>query len=383
VNRYIAVLGISLSAFVLLGFLAYTFLEIYPRTRETRASREAMSNEYLALDRWLTQTGRPVRLENWGSPWKILEVPEKIVFIQASLFYWTESAWEALKPWVEGGGALVVSLDTSWDKEETGGIESFLDALGIEGGWDGNSSWYYNEGVRPDFDQAVIFNGDSLRETYSEGEFVTMDDQKGLIRLVRVFRGQGSVTVTGRAYFLRTYNIKRDINARLAWYLFSMAESGELENPGVFFIRGPERIRSLWGRLADRGNFTFIIVSALVLLVIGFWMVIPGFGVLIKDDERPGKPIRERFLAESRFLKKYGALDAYRALYLREIKARLLPKLGDLSAEELPLHAAALWGNSSPRELREVERALSPGAGIKYRNFTRTIEILKTILEHL
>jgi hypothetical protein len=117
-------------------------------------------------------------------------------------------------------------------------------------------------------------------------------------------------------------NLESEENARLAWRLTAAktGDKNEGEYPGVLFIRGRRAAKDLFGKLAERGNPLPLIVSVLALVSIGFWMVIPGFGVLRFEEERRTRPIRDRFRAEARFLKKYHALDSYLEVYLREIK---------------------------------------------------------------
>jgi hypothetical protein len=40
-------------------------------------------------------------------------------------------------------------------------------------------------------------------------------------------------------------------------------------------------------------------------------MVIPVFGIVFEDKQRLSRPLKDRFTAEVRFLKKYHALDYY------------------------------------------------------------------------
>jgi hypothetical protein len=49
-------------------------------------------------------------------------------------------------------------------------------------------------------------------------------------------------------------------------------------------------------------------------------MVIPVFGLVFYEKQKTSRPIRERFTAEIRFLKKYGALNHYLEVYERELK---------------------------------------------------------------
>jgi hypothetical protein len=70
----------------------------------------------------------------------------------------------------------------------------------------------------------------------------------------------------------------------------------------------------------DRGNIVPVIVSALLVIILGFWMVIPVFGLVFSEKQKTARPIRERFLAEIRFLRKYNALNHYLEVYERELK---------------------------------------------------------------
>ncbi|MDR1900000.1 MAG: hypothetical protein LBQ55_08340, partial [Treponema sp.] len=67
-GRYVTIFIVVVSALLLVGILAYTQLEIYPETEFVPYSRRARANEYLALERWLTGTGHPVRVVPQGNP---------------------------------------------------------------------------------------------------------------------------------------------------------------------------------------------------------------------------------------------------------------------------------------------------------------------------
>jgi hypothetical protein len=57
-------------------------------------------------------------------------------------------------------------------------------------------------------------------------------------------------------------------------------------------------------------------------------MVVPVFGLVFNEKQRNARPIKERFLAEVRFLKKYRALDYYVKIYRRELKRDLQETAG-------------------------------------------------------
>jgi hypothetical protein len=395
VDRPLALFALILGSLVILGIFAYTQLEIYPRFRELGPSRKALGNEYLALERWLTRTGHSLRTEARGSPALILEAPEKTVFVQKSLFKWTGNAGNLLFPWIEAGGSLILTLDTPWHKEEKGGFLSFLRSLGITWTYEGDQNTPAAYAEDPDFDgeTALHVSKDAL-----PGKTLILTDHGGTIRLVRIPRGRGSVTVTGTPYFMQNLHLEKHQNAIIAWNLFSAGTTGAAvdeaaavpltaENPGVLFIRGKKALRSFRGKLAERGNFTFLIISIPLLLVIGFWMVLPGFGPVFREKAEPPGSIRDRFIAEGRFLKKYGALDTYLEVYLREIQFRL--KAGeDAGPEDLAARILKTWegkdlsGVSLP-DLQTLTETLRRDKKRGSRGSVKNLVILENILEYI
>jgi hypothetical protein len=175
------------------------------------------------------------------------------------------------------------------------------------------------------------------------------------------------VTVTGEPLFMyNNYLEEGDLNARLSWDVTAAAQ-GESDNTGILFIRSKRIAKSLFGKLADQGNFLPLGLSIFILVMTGFWMVIPSFGLLFREDDlsvRSLKSIKERFLAEARFLKKYHALETYLEIYLREIKAKM--------RDQRP----------GP-ELESIENILKKGKGLSYNDIIRSLKICQTIMERL
>ncbi|MDR2101258.1 MAG: DUF4350 domain-containing protein [Treponema sp.] len=387
-GKPLAVFGLVCAALALLGIFAYTQLEVYPRTRRIEPAREVRGNEYLAMERWLRQTGHSLRTESWGDPSTILAASEGTAFIQSSHFYWPAEAWDLLFPWIEAGGLLIIALDAPWYEEADEGLLLFLNRLGIariDGEHQSSPSAYPGD---PDFDRETALD---LSDTPS-GEMLILKDHGGAIRLIRTSLGRGSVTVTGTPYFMQNFPLGKHQNAATAWNLFAAGASGAAgENPGILFIRGREIQRSFWGKLADRGNFTFLIVSIPLVIVVGFWMVLPGFGIILKEEEEPLRSIRERFLAEGRFFKKYGALDTYLEVYVREIRFRLQRRDGGGGEESPEVLAARIHkigeGKDRPGfplpDLQTLTEVLRTGKRRGYREFVKNLIILETVLEYI
>jgi hypothetical protein len=395
-GSYRIVTGVVISALVILAVFIVSRLEIYEREKWAPPSRELRSNDFYLLGEWLSAGGHPVRFSPRWDGIKDISPREGGIFIQASLFEWGR---EDILPWVREGGVLVVSVDLPWYRMNRGkeevppavlALEKFLEKLDVkirppedetfviepdgvpgegEDSFDGkeknadngaDSSALQDEDsiaaedespVFPDYDYSLTFEepgfspGDSTGPITGPPErpFLTLRDSEGNIRLIRVALGKGLVAVTGSCLFMYNYSLEDEANARLAWEL----TGGSLrpERPAFLFIRGRQASGGLWGVLNERGDLLPPVLSALVLVFIGFWMVLPGFGVPLREESRKRLSITGRFSAEARFLRRYKALEAYLEIYLRELRRRAR-------------------GRTLGREIEEIEKTLAAGKRI-------------------
>jgi hypothetical protein len=369
VTKKILIFVIAAAGLALLAALAYTSLEIVPRQIFRPPSREVLVNDFFALEKWLAKTGRPVRFIRRGDFSRILSAPEKTVFIQASVFDW-EDAGEPLKKWIGEGGFLLVSVDTSPDEDEA--LAAFLSGFGVQAGIidrsladdageENNDADPPREDL-PDFDGTMRFSLAAAPEIPADTSIVTVPEAGGAIRLIGIPLGAGAIAFIGLPHFMRNDYLEQEVNARLAWELTG-AQTGP-DSPGLLFIRGRRQVKSLFGKLADRGNFLPLGLSALILIIIGFWMVIPPFGLLFQEKTISGRPIGERFLAEIRFLKKYRALDTYIEVYIHDIKRKLR-------------------GREAVPELERIETALNTAGALSDTDIVHALQKLGTMMERL
>jgi hypothetical protein len=316
-----------------------TQLERVPVERHIRPSREASSNPHLALERWMSAAGLEYRFLDTGDIQALLEAPEKTVFIQASSFTWAEyrdDEVEQLKQWIKDGGHLVLSVDIQdWE------LDGLLEEFGIvrdngfpvdppEEGPESPYTLHREEGFR-------------IVEQKEGVESCAVLWKYGGIRLVNLSLGKGSFTVTGEPRFLEFFALKNKDNAALTWNL--LLTRGKTR--GILFFWGLEPDRHFFGALFDRGNPLAFFTAALLLIITGFWMVIPLFGRSRPVRKLPGKALGARFLAEGRFMKKYGALEKYLEIYRRELEY----SAGHDQADGASPQAAGSPGGKPPHSL--------------------------------
>jgi hypothetical protein len=357
-----AVIVLVLTAAVVFACIA---LELYPRKVPVFPAREALTNDFFALERWLAKTGHPVRVEKRGSPSRIVSGGEQSALVQASACVW-ENAGTVLMPWIERGGFLVICLEAEdlYDDD----LAAFLADCGIVPDMYGDDAAdpladmedLPEAAAVPDFDWSIGFLAGT---TQAAGNSFTMRDGEGTVRLARFSRGAGAITVIGRPLFMYNDYLEREINARLAWELTGARTS--LAEPGLLFVREKRVTRGLLGKIAGRGAVFPLALSALLLVIVGFWAVIPMVGPVFSEQRSRARPIGERFRAEVRFLKKYGALQSYLETYARELKSQARGGEGDCAAI-----AAAL-------------RPGPPGRTLKYRDIIKELRKLESLMERI
>ena len=310
--------------FSVFALFAYNYLEIYPEKIYSPPSREVLFNDYYAMERWLKETGHSIRFENQFYPEMLTTVTERVVMIR---FQFTECYWDDadkfILPWIEQGGYLIIIIDYfepvygRFYYDEL--FIDFLSGFGITVEQDTNEKIAPDENI-PDFDKSIFFLFDD------EDEIFSIRDTLGYARLAEVSIGNGALTVAGAPLFMNNYNLKKNINADIAWNLTGARATGD--NTGILFILGSHKdAKSMFGKIMERGNLIPAVISAFLVIFLGFWMVIPVFGLVFDEKQKSSRPIRERFAAEISFLKKYGALDYYLEIYERELQLEREPKI--------------------------------------------------------
>jgi hypothetical protein len=93
--------------------------------------------------------------------------------------------------------------------------------------------------------------------------------------------------------------------------------SKNVENGTVWDINNNSAL-TFWKLAAQKGALAPLVLSIIALIVFGFWMTLMPFGKYIKEKEIKGKQIRERFLAEGRFYKKYNLLNNYKKYFFEK-----------------------------------------------------------------
>jgi len=313
---------------VLAGLVLYNNLEIYEEKMFSGPSREVITNGYYAMERWLKETGHPVRFENKFNPSKFAAVEERVVMIHSSAARW-DNAEDLILPWIEQGGYIIISLDIYETSSIDENLLKLLSGFGITVGQgtpeENNQGELFSDesasdksaSDKPAPEESIPQLGRNVHFLFRDSDGIfAIKDQNGYTRLVEIPVGDGALTFIGRPSFMNNSHLNEEINANLAWKLTGARAEGKKK--GVLFVRERYIPKSMFGKIMERGNLLPVAVSAFLLIILGFWMAVPVFGLTAVEKQKTSRPIRERFIAEIRFLKKYRALDNYLEIYQRE-----------------------------------------------------------------
>jgi len=312
-NKRIIICAGVIFFIALIGYVLYDNLEIYEDKIFSSPSRDVTSNTYYAMERWLNETGHPVRFEKNFRPSKLAAVEERVVIIHSTASLWN-NAQDLIIPWIEQGGYLIINLDHYSISSIDENLLKLLSGFGITVG-----EGTLNDSVRDESvpEESIPAFGRNIFLLFDErDEIFFINDNYGNTRLVEIPAGDGALVVTGIPYFMNNNFLYKETNAKLTWKLTGARAEGN--NTGVLIIREKHIPKNMFGKIMDKGNLLPVGISAIILIVLGFWMVIPVFGLVAVEKQRTSRPIRERFIAEIRFLKKHSALDHYLDVYERE-----------------------------------------------------------------
>jgi len=306
-----------ISAIVLIlavcGILAYNNFEIVSVKKWIRPSQEYYSNNFLVLERWLNGSDISVSYSYYFLQENFNDITEKIIILPSWRCFWNYT--DEILTWIENGGYLIVYTDRHRTDEE---FSNFLSVFGISIDNDRKNVIAPKTNiVYPNMDENISIIVENEEIAYIEY------DNSGIIRLADIPFGSGGITITGMPLFMYNKNLREEANAVLTWKLTGERAS---KDDGVLIIRDgvdAASSNSLLGALFERGNPIPLIVSAFVLIFIGFWMTIPVFGLVLYDKQRNSRPIKDRFTAEIKFLKKQHALTYYLDVYARENKDKI------------------------------------------------------------
>ena len=363
-NKRLIIFLIIIVTLALAGVLIYSKFEIYERKVSTPPLREARSNNLAVLERWLRAWGYQTRHEKKSNAYHIAEAGENTVMAYAGFCDW-ENAGSVLVPWIENGGNLILCLDEGNNVSEP--LAGFLADRGVQiyDPDDDDEAEPLPEAEAPDFDLwGTCF---LLAENTAGSNISAVKDTEGNIRLVHAKIGRGTLTVMGTPVFMYNSRLRNESNARLTW---SLTGAQMEHNSTLIIIRDRHTAQGLFGKIAERGNFLPLIVSVLLLIIIGFWMVIPPCGPVYTEKKTSARPLRQRFLAEIYFLKKYDALETYLYIYLSCLKPKLKNSPDEneiLSIEQaLPRH--------------KDEHGKKP---LQYRDLIKTLRKMQNFTEHM
>jgi hypothetical protein len=343
---------------------------------------EALSNDYLAVERFLTSIG--IEGESISSLEKLREMPstQDVLFIPTERISFNKQRNATLRDWVERGGHLIVVSWTLTDAEgyAYGPEDPFLDSLGVEQ-FEHDSETLDDQEDRIPTD-AVI--GDSFLQIdfydsyylidHSDTATVLAEDEFG-VHALQYGIGTGKVTVLSDSYFLNNNRIKRYDHASFFWHL----AQGEAQFGKVWLVY-QEDMPSLWKWLAQHAPT--VLISAAVLLLAWLWHSAVRFGPRLPDPVPVRRSVLEHLNTSGRFMWQHQVEDSL----LKKVRAALHETMTyrhpGWSTLPKNLLQKKLAGRSGLDTVR-IERALTASAEHRPLVFVELMRDLETLRKRL
>jgi hypothetical protein len=286
----------------ILAFLFFHYFEIIQFKTAISPSREYYDNNYFTLERWFNEAGIPVKY-NWYDLYNETDeiIKQKTILFSYTEYVYTKKSKEEMMNLIKNHN-VIICLDNGSNTLNNNMIELLSD-FGITTGL--TPHYYtYSDDYTPDYHWKYKF------EIEDNKDYILYYDIHNNIRIVRIPLDGVMLTIIGSPSFMWNRSITKELNARLTWEL--LGEPSD-EN-GIIIVhdyREPHINKSLFGTLMQRGNIIPVLISVILLIFFGFWMVIPVFGLVKEEKQLNTRPIKERFAAEIGFLKKYKGLYYY------------------------------------------------------------------------
>ncbi len=398
--------------FLLAGLLFWAYSQIETSIKEVDKGYqgEAVTNNYLAAEYFLRRMGQSAeKISLFIEANKPLGVNDTLL-VPSNRIAIDRGHSEELVEWVMGGGHLIITGAAQADTQ--GSRDYILDDLGIsvrraefdededgegEGEGEGEDSF---DGLPVnidtlDEDNFWQVNFDRYKELVLPGDFTT-DLTAGVVApeityetvwsivdndrvyAVQLKLGQGHLTVLTDMLMFQNYNIEQYDHAAFLYSLTNV-QAGFSE-PGIFYYSLYEEQISLIQWLWD--NAWTLVVSLLVAIISGLWMIIPRFGPVIHITE----PIRRRFLDHLAASGNYHWRQGNYSHLLNEVRKQLsnhallkYPEWSSLSRNDQLHHFADL----SQLESTAIENALFDTNVEHVNDFVNKIKILEKLRKSL
>ncbi len=323
-------------ALALLGYGLYLSIEFYEETVETRWSREALRNPYLAAQQFMTRSGIDVVDAD-----SLLELESLdgvgTLFVSEANQVVTPRQLRELRSWLEAGGSVIYTADAVEHEDDL-----------LLAAFDVSVEWYSedDDGDEPSLSETIreynrqLEQGKSREEILGDTAFAGTDKARNLttvefggnigdlvihfrdrrilahpyidgsghdpdkpqpvswaysdhgIHLMQFEVGTGLLTIISDPSIWTSYRIDRHDHAYLLWVL--------ADDRGAFAFLRPVLQDSLWSLLARHATELLIATGLLVLLWL--WHQAHRFGRVVPRDASRTRALAEHFSSLSHYL---------------------------------------------------------------------------------
>jgi len=391
----------SLVAVAVLATLgALWFLKNFEQVLATNwegPQKEALRNQYLALERLFDKLGRPIQRVKSPAALDTLTAAGVLILDNDRRRNVDPARARRLLDWVNGGGYLIVAAEGS-------GNDPLLKVLGITSCRALPKQCHLvNDADEDEKDDEASDKTDKTadeRANAPEPIDVGLPDSQvsyhylhhypteGLLgsspgpvwsagtdptrkHLLHYAWGRGQITVFDDLRFLHNWQLGNLDHAELIWALVR-----KYQPQGPLYLASRLEVPTLWQWLAESAWMTLI--SGALLIALWLWRIIPRFGGLLTPSRTERRDLLQHLAAIGRSVWREGGLTHWLAVVRQPLHQRLALRHPHLKQMETGRQHAALAeiATCSPDDIRS---ALTPGKAQTPKEFTRAMQTLLSL----
>ncbi len=367
------------------GYLLYINLEYHTVEKDRGFQGEALTNKYLAAEFYLLRMGQNTKkIKMFTDKQANLNFNDTLLIPSARLAFDSRRSKDVID-WVKKGGHLIITGRVAAENKASQ-RDHILDDLGLsierkvlseystQGDNPVSVSTIGEEFLWVDFDDYLVIS----KTAAFNSEIIWSIDDDDRTHGMQIKLGNGYLTLlSDMRLFKSDYIVKYDHAAFL--FLLSGTQLAKGES-GVLYYSLFENQLSLFQWLWE--NSRLLVMSFIMFLIVGLWMLVPRFGPLI--NETP--PIRRQFLEHLKASGNYHWRQGNYIRLLTDVRKQLsqqvkkkYPEWSSLNRQDQIMH----FSDISQLESAVIERALFDTDVQQENDFIKKIKILEKLRKSL
>ena len=187
--------------------------------------------------------------------------------------------------------------------------------------------------------------------------------------------GSGQISVIDNLYFLHNFQLDDDDHAELIWALLQ-----RYQPQGEIRLASRLEVPTLWQWLAE--SAWTALISLALLIALWLWRIVPRFGGTLAPAAIERRDLLQHLAAIGRSVWREGGIAHWLAVVRQAVHKRLALRHPHLNEME-PSRQHDVLAKMIERPTKDLRSALTPGPAQTPNEFTKAMQTLQSLDQHL